>query len=448
MAVVIILSAIRSRERLSEVRHRLVDVQSESLQIAERFRHSISELGDALIRYRTTRDPQDWEAFQGAAGDLDAWIDRQKPRLNTPREKEIMLQIDRAYDVYRAEVAAVHDRMARDPGLSASMGVQAFAGVRAARERLGELGAALADAHRERINRLLADANESAARLGVLLLGSLALLLLFGTGFGVLAYRDLIAPLRVKLVESQALVERHEKLASLGMLAAGVAHEIRNPLTAIKATLYLQLKKADRESPERSDLRVVEREIVRLERIVNDFLCFARPSPPVLTPIAVAEPLFRVERLLRPVLEKRQVQLLVHPVPEGTARMDPEQIHQVLINLVQNSSESIKGTGRVTIGGRILERLVDGEPERVVLYEVTDTGGGIPPEVEKRLFDPFFSTKSAGTGLGLSIASRIVQNHGGDLEYQTQVGHGTTFGVRIPLAGMSGKRPLLPAGVS
>jgi len=104
----------------------------------------------------------------------------------------------------------------------------------------------------------------------------------------------------------------------------------------------------------------------------------------------------------------------------------------VLINLVRNGAEAIDGTGTVTLRSRAARARVAGGETDAVILEVSDTGKGIPPEVEKRLFDPFFSTKETGTGLGLAIAARIVERHGGSLQYQTRPGHGTTFGVVLP----------------
>src|SRR5438034_3073787 len=131
--------------------------------------------------------------------------------------------------------------------------------------------------HRASMDTFLADSKKSLTYLLTLLLVSLGLLLLAVGGLAVVVYGDLIAPLRVKLVESQALVERQEKLASLGMLAAGVAHEIRNPLTAIKAWLFIQQKNLAPGTPEYEDAAVIGGEISRLERIVRDVLLFARP---------------------------------------------------------------------------------------------------------------------------------------------------------------------------
>ena len=112
---------------------------------------------------------------------------------------------------------------------------------------------------------------------------------------------------------------------------------------------------------------------------------------------------------------------------------DPQQIKQVLINLIQNAADSIEENGTITLRARRDEKWLDDRQMDVVILEVTDTGKGITPEDEKRLFDPFFTTKDFGTGLGLPIAARIVEKHQGALQYQTQPDFGTTFGIILPL---------------
>jgi signal transduction histidine kinase len=299
-------------------------------------------------------------------------------------------------------------------------------------QRLYRLGQDLTQAHLAAKDQVMARVGVVTTELRVLVLVALGLLCLFSLAIAVVAYREMIMPLRVKLVESQTLLERQEKLASLGTLAAGVAHEIRNPLTAIKAALFIQKKKFPSHSPERDNVEVTEREILRLERIVNNFLQFARPAEPELTTFPADLLLFELQHFLAPQLGKNHIQLKLEPSEPLRIRVDAGQFRQVLINLIQNAADSIGRDGTVTLRARPdRKRLANGETP-VVILEVTDTGKGIPPDVEKRLFDPFFTTKESGTGLGLSIAARIVQQHGGQLQYQTQVNQGTTFGIILP----------------
>jgi signal transduction histidine kinase len=260
----------------------------------------------------------------------------------------------------------------------------------------------------------------------------LSALLLAVFWLATVVYREMIAPLQVQLVESRQLVERQEKLASLGMLAAGVAHEIRNPLTAIKAWLYLQQKHLAPGTPEFADAELIGCEINRLERIVKDFLQFARPSEPQFITLDAGQPLREVQTLMQPGLEKSGIKVEVGEVAAAHIRVDAQQIKQVLINLVQNGADSIGHNGRVTLRARGEERQLNHRQMEVVILEVSDTGAGIPPEAEKRLFDPFYTTKEFGTGLGLPIAARIVEKNHGALQYQTLAGRGTTFGIILP----------------
>jgi signal transduction histidine kinase len=145
------------------------------------------------------------------------------------------------------------------------------------------------------------------------------------------------------------------------------------------------------------------------------------------------------------------VQLVVEASPELGLRADSGHLKQVLINLVRNAAEAITGAGTVTLRARAARAPLGGRETEAVILEVADTGQGISPAVEKRLFDPFFSTKETGTGLGLPIAARLVEKHGGLLQYQTQPGHGTIFGVVLPraipnTAGVAHDRANIPAG--
>jgi signal transduction histidine kinase len=267
-----------------------------------------------------------------------------------------------------------------------------------------------------------------------LLLVLLLLVVGLGAVVGLSGYRELLAPLRKQLRQSRAVIERNEKLASLGTLAAGVAHEIRNPLTAINVRIHSLKRSLVSGSSEHEDATVIDNEIKRLEGIVQAFLQFARPSEPKFVTVSADSLLVRVRALLGGQMEKAAIQLLLESPPDLWVRVDPGQIEQVLINLVQNGAESIELEGVIQLRARKDVARLAGRSSSVVVLEVSDTGKGIPPDVQKRLFDPFFTTKEEGTGLGLSIAMRIVEQQGGALHYTTQLDRGTTFSLILPEA--------------
>ena len=432
MGALIVLATLNSQRQATELRDRLSQVDSESFKIADQFRDSLRELNNTMQRYGTDHDPAVWNEFLEASRKLNGWIDNQKPKLTTEREKDALEQIAVAYNDYQQVARELQPKIQSLGQSSATLAD--FSPLRSASQHLSDLGQTLGKAHYDSRQQMLGRANQMLQQLRWSVLGSLALLFVFGLGMAGVVYRDMIAPLRVKLVESQSLVERHEKLASLGLLAAGVAHEIRNPLTAIKAALFIQQKKFQPGSQEYADASLVEREILRLERIVNDFLQFARPSDPELTVIPADLILMETQYFLEAQLARNNIRIVLEPSAPARIRVDPAQIKQVLVNLVQNAADSIGHDGTVKLRARQTRKRITNVEINVVILEVADSGKGITAETEKRLFDPFFTTKENGTGLGLSIASAIVEKHGGALQYQTQVHHGTTFGIVLPLA--------------
>jgi signal transduction histidine kinase len=432
MVAIIAWTAHNAWRRGGELREKLTDVQLKSFQIADHIQETILELNNSVLRYGVYHDTNAWAHFQTASRELDHWIDDQRAVLSTDSEKHFLDLINTNYDFYMAAAHQIDDRVQNS--FSASIGLKDFADFEKQSQRLLKLGFVLADAHRESMDSFLADSKKALGYLRFLLVTSLALLLAAGVGLAIVIYGELIAPLQVRLVESQALMDRQEKLASLGMLAAGVAHEIRNPLTAIKAWLFIQQKHLEPGSAERADADIIGNEISRLERIVKDVLLFARPSEPDLATVPAEAPLRQVQALLAPQLQRANIQLALEDSTDASIRVDLQQIQQVLINLIQNAAESIGNNGTVTLRTRTATKRLADRVGDVVILEVSDTGKGIPPKVEKRLFDPFFTTKEAGTGLGLSIAARIVEKHGGALQYQTQINRGTTFGIVLPRA--------------
>jgi len=430
MGALIALITLNSHRQVSELQSRLNNMGSESSGIMDQFEESLGKLNSAMLRYGTDHDPNVWQNSLNASHDLEVWISEQSSVLRTPDEKDLLRQIHAAYGSYLQAIWDFHDKMEFLDGRSASLAD--FTPVRERSQRLFGLGQSLARTHYQSHNQLLQHANRSLEHLYFSVLISLGLLFVFGAAMAVGVYRYLIAPLRVRLVHTQNFAELHEKLASIGLLAADAAHEVRNPLTSIKIGMAFQKNKLQSGSSERAEAEVVEREIVRLEHILDDFLALTRPSSPRLATLKLETFLQELRDFFMPQLAGVNIRLVTEILAPMQVRADAAQIKQAVISLVQNAVNSIGRNGCITLRARPDRKLLAGHETDVAVLEVADTGIGIPPEVEKQLFQPFFTTKKDGTGLGVSIAAQIVQRHGGELQYQTQMNHGTVFGIVLP----------------
>jgi signal transduction histidine kinase len=423
-------SAFTAWSELGTLRRRLTTAEFESFRIAGELRSNVRGVNSALLAYALSSEGGDWQRFQKDSDTLNAWIDLQRGVLKTAKEKRVLADIDTEYDRY----LAVAQTIRQERGDRTALAITHVQKLDEAARRMFALAGRLADAHRTALGDLLGESQRSLQKLETIFGAGFVLITAVGAWGTRVFFRETITPLRRQLIESQALAERHEKLASLGVLAAGVAHEIRNPLTAIKLRTYLLRQNLEEGVPADEDVVVIEREIDRLERIVSDFLVFARPNDPQLAAVAPHDLLREIRELLAPELAQSEIALVVESRAEvPPLRADPHQLKQVLVNLVRNAAESIGQKGRVTLRTRKDRLPLRGRSQEVVVLEVEDTGTGILAEVQERLFDPFFTTKAAGTGLGLSIAMRILERHGGTLQFQTAPGRGTTFGVVLPV---------------
>lgn len=420
-----------SWRRTSDLHDQLSAKQYESFLIAGRIQQTILGLNNLMLRYAANHDEADWLSFSKKSRDFGVWLKQQQPLLSSQTERLALVGINAAFTNYLNAAGVINIKL-YGPHQSSTRVVE-FTDLEKQSQTILDLGFQLSKAHQDTLNSLQLQSIHSVNFLRIELLASLVILVVAGIWVAVIVYRELLTPLRVQLVESRQLVEQQEKLASLGMLAAGVAHEIRNPLTAIKAWLYLQQKHLTPGTPEFSDAQLIGGEISRLERIVRDFLQFARPSDPQFAVVPAGQPLLEVQTFLQPGLEKAGIKLLVAEVAAAQIRIDPEQIKQVLINLIQNAADSIGRNGTITLRAVTDEKRIADRQMAVVILQVSDTGKGIPEDVQKRLFDPFFTTKDTGTGLGLPIAARLVEKHGGALQYQSLAEQGATFGIILPL---------------
>jgi signal transduction histidine kinase len=244
--------------------------------------------------------------------------------------------------------------------------------------------------------------------------------------------RAVVSPLRLKLVEHEGQIEHQKKLAHFEELAAGLAHEIRNPLTAISARLYTIQRKLREGTPEHEDTLVIGSQIERANQILKEFIQVTRPAPPRLELMTAGPLLEDVSHLMSPQLERKEVKLEVQLPARTRFYGDQQQLKQVLVNLVQNAAESMDRGGEVILRAREEKVPFKGALTCAAIIEVEDNGPGIRPEVQDRLFEPFFSTKKEGTGLGLPISARIIDRHGGTLDFKTQPKRGTIFRIVLP----------------
>ena len=225
----------------------------------------------------------------------------------------------------------------------------------------------------------------------------------------------------------QERVTRSERLAALGSLAAGVAHEIRNPLSSIKGFAQFFLKKNPSESTDHKYSEVMIQEVERLDRVIANLLNYANPKEPAREQTSFANIIHRSIALIADEAQAKKVDVsaeIAKNIPP--VKVDKDQITQVLLNIALNGLDAMKKGGKLTV------RCFIDDERKSVIVEIEDTGHGIPEEELPRIFDPFYTTKKTGTGLGLAIAHRIVENHGGTLSVKSTAGSGTTFRITVP----------------
>lgn len=234
----------------------------------------------------------------------------------------------------------------------------------------------------------------------------------------VVIFQDLTALRRM-----ETLVQRNERLAAIGSLAAGLAHELRNPLASVSGSVDLLRHSLPDGATEGRLMDIVLRETERLDHLIGDFLTFARPTPPTFAEVPMHRLVSETVEMFRndPTAAEAKVEVAV---PETLqAWCDEGQVRQVLLNLLINAVQATGGTGHIQIEGS-----PDGDD---TLIAVADDGPGIDPDRARRIFDPFYTTKERGTGLGLALVHRILEAHGGGIELESAPGRGSRFLVRL-----------------
>ncbi len=242
-----------------------------------------------------------------------------------------------------------------------------------------------------------------------------------GTRLGLIGACEDLSAIR----QMEARMRQADRLATLGRMAANIAHEIRNPLAALTGAIEVLASPVTTGEPRDRLSQIVTRESERLNRIIKNFLEYARPAPLTLETVSVSDALEDVLLLLEHRARPGSLKIVRELAPPLVWRVDPQQFKQVLWNLCVNAVEAMPDGGELRVGAAA-------GPGQLLEVWVSDTGSGIAPDDLSHVFEPFFSTKPDGTGLGLAHVHRIVQEHGGEIDVRSTPGFGTTFTVTLP----------------
>jgi len=231
-----------------------------------------------------------------------------------------------------------------------------------------------------------------------------------------------------ELLESQERLLRSERFAAVGEAAAYVSHEIKNPLTVIGG-LACQVERRLPEDPASQEkLQIIQKEVKRLEYFLGELRDFLRPAPPSRQEIDLNQVIQEVKALVGDAVAEKGVRLVERLEPDlPPVEADPNQMKQVLLNLVKNALEATEGKGEIFLSS--------GSQDDQVWFSVRDTGKGMPDEVLKKIFHPFYTTKDKGTGLGLAVINKIVTDHHGAITVDSVAAKGSTFTVKLPVKG-------------
>lgn len=445
-----------------------------AIQIAGELQMLLCEPRGFLASYILDGGNSEWlNELRDKQREFDEQLAKSRQLAHTPEEKETLAELEfayRAYDDKREQVIAL-----RDSGDIEAAKTVLLKDVNEFYKRAYDQSHAYMMANSQQVAEYTADAQSQSKR-ATWLVGILAISTI-GLGAALLGifFRGVLLPLRRMMADAQSfageapaadgdgrkdelraigdclrmlmsdvaatrstlersrsqLTEAEEKLASVGKLAACVAHEIRNPLASIQLCFTCVQMKIGKHAGLDHEFEIVSEEFSRLDGILKSFLEFSRP------PLLRSQP-----HCIRSLLDKALV-LVGHQVTEKNRRLlrddapnlpqvmgDPEQLKQVVLNLVKNAAEATSEGGEVCVS----TQHDDAGPHSMVVLRVRNTGPAIPEEVRQRIFEPFFTTKKEGTGLGLCICARIMAAHGGRLLLESSTDQGTVFAVQIPIA--------------
>ena len=245
----------------------------------------------------------------------------------------------------------------------------------------------------------------------------------------IVVFRDL-----TNVYKIQEEILRMDRLVSLGKLASGIAHELRNPLAGIKTTAQALGEELSEDDSRREYLHRITKEIDRLNDLLRTFFSFAKPQNLNLAQCHIKEIINEIIPFLIKEIADKGIRFLeiYHPqLPK--VKVDKTQMHQVFLNLFLNAIQAMPHGGELKIeASPVISASLEGEKQKLIKVVISDTGKGIPPSMVQKIFDPFFTTKPRGIGLGLSITYQIIKKHGGTIKVESQWEKGTSFVINLP----------------
>lgn len=474
LAVLSSVVALLSTFNVQGIMENMVTMNMASVRAAEELEIALLEQRGYVSFYIQDEGDRSWlEKLESIKPHFMHWLARAEKFSDTDEEREIVRNLRRGYETYdgkRDEAVTLYESGRTEEAISILL-----ADMSEQYDQLYLLCEHLIEVNEKYMNSGIAHGRDRIKR--TFLFVGMSIVLTIGIGIGLLAFmmRGIIRPLRQMIREADIFekgkhqeasgfspgdelrtIDRHlhtlmsdvtetrssleqsrtqlmsaEKMATVGKLAASVAHEIRNPLTSLKMRLFSVQQAIGVDPQFQDDLRVISEEINRLEQIVHNFLEFSRPPALKVQAHDVSLLIEKALELVRHWLTVKNISLMYHKDTKlPLVLADSEQIKQVLINLLRNSIEVLGDGGEISISDAAV---VDEEKRQMVVIRIRDNGPGIAEEIRMRIFEPFFSTKEEGTGLGLSIAANIMARHHGRLELESSSPQGTTLALWIPI---------------
>ncbi len=443
----------------------VLDEQIAALKAADRLEIALVMQKGYITYFFQDRNPIWLEELDRQHQEFTKLLDEARLSAEMPEDHEILNQIVRRYQEFcqlRNQVIERYKAGERQAGFDIH---------KAARQEFFEildLTGEYYHIHENHMNQARADIQTGAGHMSALALGALPITVFLSIFLMITLIRNILGPIR-RLAHETALVKEpglqgndvqiltHEvhdlmedfqqtksklgmredqllqaaKLASVGRLAASVAHSIRNPLASVKMRLFSLQRNQALSETQLEDCRVISEEVRNIDTVLRNFLEFSRRPKLELTTISPSEIVDMAVDLVRPRLESSKIELqLVRAgwLPEIQA--DPAQLKEAIVNLLVNASESMEESGRIVIQ----EEHADAPPQGpTLIIRFNDNGPGIPEAIQNQIFHPFFTTKGEGTGLGLSITKRILEEHGGSIAFESSSAQGTSFAIMLPV---------------